>query len=231
MFNTVLYGVSEIETERSLTASGLEQTMKAGFILITTVALVTSGCATVDLQNMAGSTDATANATFETESNVVQRAVDKLRDAFASRGFGAKTSQRKMQAAADMLMNGLSARAASADEGDYAGSAMPIAIVIDDIQLARGHVEQTTRAAEIYLEVAPQTRKLDGELESLEAALLVSERATQSFQSALSDIENSDLEDFRDSVDRLRAVTDAFGARVRMANSDKLAVDAASRVG
>lgn len=205
--------------------------MRAGFILITTAALVTSGCATVDLQNMAGSTDAATSAAYETESNVVQRAVEKLRDAFDSRGFGAKSSQRKMQAAADMLMNGLSARAVSADADDYAGASKPIAIVIEDIQLARGHVEQTTRAAEIYLEVAPQTRGLDDELESLEAALLVSDRATQSFQSALSDVKNSDLEEFRASVDRLRAVTDAFGARVRMANSDKLAVDAASRVG
>lgn len=205
--------------------------MRAGFILITTAALVTSGCATVDLQNMAGSTDAATSAAYETESNVVQRAVEKLRDAFASRGFGAKSSQRKMQAAADMLMNGLSARTASADADDYVGAAKPIAVVIEDIQLARGHVEQTTRAAEIYLEVAPQTRQLDDELESLEAALLVSDRATQSFQSALSDVENSDLVEFRASVDRLRAVTDAFGVRVRIANSDKLAVDAASRVG
>jgi hypothetical protein len=205
--------------------------MKSAFILITTAALVTSGCATVDLQNMAGSSDATAIAAYEAESNVIQRAVEKLRDAFASRGFGPKTSRRKMEAAADMLMNGLSAGNASVGVDDYAEAKKSAALVIEDIRLARGHVEQTTRAAEIYLEVAPQSRKLDDELENLEAALLVSERATQSFQSALPDNENADLNDFRASVDRLRGVTDAFGDRVRMTNSDKLAVDAASRVG
>jgi hypothetical protein len=205
--------------------------MKSAFILIMTAALVTSGCATVNLQDMAGSSDATANATYEAESNVVQRAVEKLRDAFASRGFGPKTSRRKMEAAADMLMNGLSAENTSGDADDYADAKKPAALVNEDIRLARGHVDQTTRAAEIYLEVAPQSRKLDDELENLEAALLVSERAIHSFQSALPDHENADLNDFRGSVDRLRAVTDAFGDRVRITHSDKLAVDAASRVG
>lgn len=204
--------------------------MRAGFILVTTTAIVCTGCATVDLQNMAGSSDAPSTVQYETESNVVQRAVEKLRDAFASRGFGAKTSKRKMQAAADMLLNGLSARTVSSDD-DYAATARPIAAVIDDIQLARGHVEQTTRAAEVYLEVAPRNRTLDDELKSLEAALLASERATQFFQSALPDDTYADLDDLRLSVDGLRDITDAFGERVRMSNSDKLAVDAASRVG
>lgn len=205
--------------------------MRAGFVLIASTALVCTGCATVDLQNMAGSSDAPSSAQYETESNVVQRAVEKLRDAFASRGFGAKTSQRKMQAAADMLLNGLSARNVSSVDGDYAATAKPRAAVIEDIQLARGHVEQTTRAAEVYLEVASRNRSLDGELQSLEAALLASERATQFFQTALSDDKNADLDDLRLSVDGLRAVTDAFGERVRMSSSDKLALDAASRVG
>lgn len=205
--------------------------MKSAFIIITTAALVTSGCATVDLQNMAGSSDASANATYEAESNVVQRAVEKLRDAFASRGFGPKTSRRKMEAAADMLMNGLSAGNISVDADDYADAKKPTALIVEDIRLARGHVDQTTRAAEIYLEVAPQSRTLDDELENLEAALLVSERAIQSFQSALPDHESADLNDFRLSVDQLRVVTDAFGDRVRISHSDKLAVDAASRVG
>lgn len=207
--------------------------MRSGFILLTTTALLCTGCATVDLQNMAGSSDTATNTQYESESNVVQRAVEKLKSAFASRGFGAKSSQRKMQAAADMLMNGLSARNVSAADGDYTATNKTPAAVIEDIQLARRHVEQTTRAAEIYLEVAPQSRDLDDELESLEAALLTAERATQYFQSALTTDETAspDLKDLRVSVDGLRAVTDAFGARVRLSHSDKLAVDAASRVG
>lgn len=205
--------------------------MKFRFILIASTALVCAGCATVDLQNMAGSSDTVSSAQYEAESNVVQRAVEKLRAAFASRGFGAKSSQRKMQAAADMLLNGLSARNVSAANGDYAATEKPHAAVIEDIQIARGHVDQTTRAAEIYLEVASRDRGLDDELKSLEAALLASERATQFFQAALSDDTNTNLDDFRRSVDGLRAVTDAFGERVRMSHSDKLALDAASRVG
>lgn len=205
--------------------------MRSGFILIASTALICTGCATVDLQNMAGSSDTVSSAQYEAESNVVQRAVEKLRDAFASRGFGAKSSQRKMQAAADMLLNGLSARNVSSVDDDYAATEKPRTAVIEDIQIARGHVDQTTRAAEIYLEVASRDRALDDELDSLEAALLASERATKFFQVALSDDTDANLDDLRRSVDGLRAVTDAFGERVRMSHSDKLALDAASRVG
>lgn len=205
--------------------------MKIGFILIATSALVVTGCATVDLQNMAGSSAPTTTAQYETQSNVVQRSVQKLRDTFASRGFGVKSSKRKMQKAADMLMNGMSAQSVTSQDGDYASEGKTQGMIVEDIQLARGHIRQTTRAAEIYLEVAPLGHKFDDELMSLEAALLASERAVQVFETALTDDRNSELASLRVAVDGLRAVTDEFGARVRMSRSDKLAVDSASRVG
>jgi len=205
--------------------------MRTGFILIATSALVCTGCATVDLQNMAGSADVAATTQYELESNVVQRAVDKLRATFASRGFGAKSSQRKMQTAANMLLNGLSAQTVSSQDGDYDLSAKTPAMVIEDIQIARGHVEQTTRAAEVYLEVAPSGRKFDDELESLEEALLASERAVHMFDTALSTDSKAELESLRISVDSLRTITNEFGARVRTSRSNRSDVDTASSIG
>jgi len=204
--------------------------MRTGIILVAASAVFSTSCATVDLQNMAGPHDTVTSAQSESEGNVVQRAVQHLRDAFASRGFGAKSSQRKMQAAADMLLNGLSAQSLSSVDGDYATDKSP-AMILDDIQIARGHVQQTTRAAEVYLEVAASDRDLDEELQSLEAALLASERAVQMFEAVETEDTRSSLDSLRLSVDELRLVTDEFGARVRMSKSDKLGIDAASRVG
>lgn len=202
--------------------------MRIRFILIATTALVCTGCATVDLQNMAGSSDVATTTQYESESNVVQRAVDKLRTTFASRGFGAKSSQRKMHAAADMLLNGLSARSVSASDEDYAAAEKTPAMIIEDIQIARGHVEQTTRAAEVYLEVAPNGRTFDDELESLEAALLASERAVTMFDAALLSNDPVELDSLRVSVDGLRVITDEFGARVRLSRSDNSDADSTS---
>lgn len=202
--------------------------MRIRFILIATTALVCTGCATVDLQNMAGSSDVATTTQYESESNVVQRAVDKLRTTFASRGFGAKSSQRKMHAAADMLLNGLSARSVSASDEDYAAAEKTPAMIIEDIQIARGHVEQTTRAAEVYLEVAPNGRTFDDELESLEAALLASERAVTMFDAALLSDDPVELDSLRVSVDGLRVITDEFGARVRLSRSDNSDADSTS---
>ena len=198
--------------------------MKAGVSLISITALLCSGCATVNLQSMAGTPSDTNVASYEAESNVVQRAVTKLRAAFASRGFGAKTSQRKMQDAANMLLNGLSAQTVSAETvadaaDDYDATLKDIAIIKDDMRMARSHVEQTTRAAEIYLEVAPLDRDMTDELSNLEAALLASERACKIFDAALDNAESPDLIALRGSVDRLRLITDEFGARVRLANT------------
>ena len=182
-------------------------------------------CATVDLAEVA---KPRAESPQAEQTNVVQRAVAKLRTAFAQRGFGPDTSKRNMHAAADMLLNGLSQ--ADAAPARYSDTAKDAPSVIADIRLARRHIEQTTRAAEIYLEVAPRDRDLVEELRSLEAALVASEGAAQDFAAALpSGEENAELSALRTSVGSLRKVTDDFGLRVRQTRSPKIALSMASR--
>lgn len=195
--------------------------MKTGFALFCSTALFCSGCATVNLTSMAGSDDAAPTTAAEADINVVQRAVLRLRDAFASRGFGAHSSERKMQAAADMLLNGLSATQTSADDAAYGDTVRDSAMILEDIRVARVHVEQTTRAADVYLEVAPTRRNLQDELSHLEAALLASEKAAKMFGEAIVGEDPTELILLRQSVDSLREVTNEFGARVRTAKRMK----------
>lgn len=180
-------------------------------LVLTFVAATLPACATVDVASM---TAPAARAEAPAEANVVRRAVAKLKTAFTQRGFGPNASQRKMQAAADLLLNGINRDAAVAEAG-YADQTHSAAVVTADILVATRHVNQATRAAEVYLEMAPGDRRLDGELAELEAALLVSEKACKTFAKALSRDDTSELAALRSSVDDLRDVTDAFGFRVR----------------
>ena len=182
-------------------------------------------CATVDLADVA---TPRAEASEPEQTNVVQRAVAKLRAAFAQRGFGPDTSKRNMHAAADMLLNGLNTTDAAA--ASYNDTAKDAPAILADVRLARRHIEQTTRAAEIYLEVAPRDRDLIEELRSLELALVASEGAARDFATALdTETEPADLVALRGSVDSLRRVTDDFGMRVRQTRSSKIALSMASR--
>ncbi len=174
------------------------------------VAVSLPACATVNMTEVAG---ASVQSEAPRDVNVVQRAVEKLKLAFTQRGFGPKVSKAKMQAAADVLMNGINSEAANETDG-YNDVPRSPAIVTADILVAKRHVEQTTTAAEIYLDVAPRDRSLAAELASLEAALLVSEKACKTFSAALED-ETAELTSLRSSVDELRQVTNAFGYRVR----------------
>ncbi|MGB6230464.1 MAG: hypothetical protein WBF53_10100 [Litorimonas sp.] len=185
------------------------------------------GCATVDLQTMT-SASAAPSSEAKADINVVQKSVETLRAAFASRGLTERTSKRKMQAAADMLLNGLSASATQTTEAGYADGGNSRDVVLSDIVMATRHVEQTTRAAEVYLALASTQNDLSGELDSLQGALLASERASQLFAHSLSGPDAAELRLFQASIDELRSVTDEFGTMVRMRQSGKLALSAAS---
>lgn len=188
--------------------------MISRYLLISTVALSCTACATVDLQSMAGTSETTTYAS-KTETNVIMNAVARLKAVFAERGFGAETSKRKMHAAADMLMNGISAESLTEKDTPYSSEAKAVPVVLADADLAMRHVDQTRRAAEIYLDLVDPNEAVDEELESLQAALLVSERALLMFRQSLPTEHHSDLQPLRTSVDGLRDITDQFGDRVR----------------
>lgn len=200
--------------------------MSLRLTLILTAALSMSACATVDLTEVtAPKAESTAKVA---DINVVHRAASKLYAAFTNRGFVAKDSRKKMRSAATVLLKGLEDKNASSveSEGYVHKAADPVAI-LSDIRIAAGHVEQTTKAAEVFLVMAPGEKSLRKELVSLEKALIASREASQVFEDALikTSGETTAMEfvSYERSVNELRDVTNAFGDRVRESQMTKLA--------
>jgi len=197
--------------------------MKAHFriLALTTVAIFATGCATVDMTEMA--IPSAAKAAVPAERNIVLRAASKLYAAFRSKGFVAKTSRKKMQSAASILLNGLEERELTADV-DYAAQDLPRAVVIEDIAYATEYVRRTANAAEIYFDLSEGNLNLREELGELEQALLSSREAAASFAEVVGS-DSSELRSLNVEVDRLKFVTDNFGKRVR----EQAAADMAAR--
>jgi hypothetical protein len=173
--------------------------------------MAATGCATVDMTEMAMPVSAKAEA--PAEKNIVLRAASKLYSAFRSKGFVAKTSRKKMQSAASILLNGLEERELTNDAA-YADQGLGRSIVIADIAYATQHVVRTANAAEVYYELSENDRKLRKELGSLEEALLSSREAAASFKAVVG-ADSAELRTLNAEVDRLKRVTDNFGQRVR----------------
>ena len=200
--------------------------MSLRLTLILTAALSMSACATVDLTEVtAPKAESTAKVA---DINVVHRAASKLYAAFTNRGFVAKDSRKKMRSAATVLLKGLEDKNASSVETEgYVHKATDPVAILSDIRIAVGHVEQTTKAAEVYLVIAPSEKSLRKELVSLEKALIASREASQVFEDALikttGETTAMDFVSYERSVNELRDVTNAFGDRVRESQMTKLA--------
>lgn len=189
-----------------------------------TACLSISACATVDLNDVA--MQGKPSVTKVVDMNVVQRATSKLYAVFTSRGFVHKDSRKKMRSAARVLLEGLEEKdVTQAAPVGYAALATDSRVVLSDLRIASSHVEQTTKAAEVYLAMAPAEKKLRKELVSLEKSLIASREAAVIFEEALVKTSGraSDREflSFKKSVNELRDVTNAFGDRVREAQLRK----------
>lgn len=191
------------------------------------MSLSVSGCATVNLNELAR--PAESKVVNETEKNVVQRAAQSLNMVFRDRGFVANVSRKRLQSAASVLLNGLEDKQIIEPETvGYVAMSKPADTVVSDIIFARSYIDRTVAAAEIYLEIASAKRDLRDELSSLEKALLASTEASDVFEqslkgAALHEDGGSELAIFETSVANLRAITDEFGARVRVRDTEKLA--------
>lgn len=200
--------------------------MSLRLTLILSAALSLSACATVDLTEATAAKSSSATSTADV--NVVQRAASKLYAAFSNRGFVAKDSRKKMRSAARILLKGLEDKSSTSVETlGYVSLATDPVVVLSDIRLAGTHVEQTTKAAEVYLAMAPSERSLRKELVSLEKALISSREALQVFEDALIKTKGEttamDFTSYKQSVNELRDVTNAFGDRVRESQMTKVA--------
>ncbi len=194
--------------------------LKLSIILLSCLSI--SACATIDLDEMAAKNQPTKAATLDI--NVVQRAASKLYAAFSSKGFVAKDSKKRMQSAARILLKGLEEKDVTDQDMSYAANISDPEIILSDIRLASRHVEQTTKAAEVYLAMAPVETSMRPELNSLEKALLASREAEHVFEDALINsgaaVSLIELKNYSASVRELSEITNAFGDRVRESQSN-----------
>lgn len=184
-----------------------------------------SACTTVDMSAM-GSGASLGTSTADSGPNVIEKATAQLFAAFSSKGWSTHSSRKRMQSAASILLNGLEDKSLSAQPSRYMA---PDAMTLDnDIRMAAGHIDQTVKAAEIFLATAAADEDVRDELVDLEQALLASRQAQKVFAEV--DGEASQLIDLSLTVERLRDVTDEFGRRVRRAQNRNVAAMSGDRV-
>ncbi len=202
--------------------------MKAKIALLTIVAVLATGCATVDLGSVGTSVSAAPTAS-KTKVNVVQRAASKLYAAFTTKGWVTKVSRKRVQSTASVLLRGLDSETPNGPLNAYAAKAGSLSDIRADIYSAQQHVDQTTKAAEVYLAMAFDNTNLREELASLQKALIASRQAELVFKSAFEakgmgtksmDTDGA-LVAYSKTVDRLRDVTDIFGDRVRRGTANQ----------
>ncbi|MEP6342269.1 MAG: hypothetical protein ABJ275_03065 [Maricaulaceae bacterium] len=185
-----------------------------------------SACATVDVTSMGSAEQETVNVETVDTGNIITRTVKRLHQAFVNKGWSEDVSQEKTQSAANVLLNGLE----DIDPTDVAPRELTYTNADDllsDIKTARYHLSQTTKAAEVYLDVASSDSDLSGELKQLQKALHDSETAHENFikQKKYSTAIEHEIMYYASEVEKLRAVTNDFGDIVR---ARRLAVMAAS---
>ncbi|PHS77324.1 MAG: hypothetical protein COB56_03695 [Robiginitomaculum sp.] len=176
-----------------------------------------SACTTVDLTQVAVTQPQTASE--KVEQNVVERTSLSLTRMFHAKGWCKSDPAEKTKTATNVLLNGMD----TDSEANHAHTLIPVTLtqLISDMTEANYQVEQTTKAAEVYLVVADDIAELDKELSQLEAALLSSREAQAGFVktvNALTDKNHATqqrLEDISKSIDNLKTVTDAYGDRTR----------------
>ena len=188
--------------------------------LVVIVAIVSGGlsaCTTVDLTQVAVNQPKISNE--NTEQNVVERASLSLTSMFHAKGWCKSDPAEKTRTATNVLLNGMD----TDNQAKNTSMVTPVNMnqLITDITVANYQVEQTTKAAEVYLVVADDMAELDKELSQLEAALLSSRQAQAGFvknANTLSDIDHTThqkLEDISKSISSLKIITDAYGDRIR----------------
>lgn len=190
--------------------------MKLKFALLTVACFSMSACATVDMTSMAGQTNGTKSTAVQT--NVVQRAAKKLYAAFVTKGWAAKSSRKRVQSTANVLLKGLEPQTKAQQSGEYSNTVPSYTVLAADIRAADQYVSQTVKAAEVYLSISEGDVNMRSELSSLEKALIAARQAEIVFDSALVRLnraDDADFESFKTQVNMLREITDQYGDRVR----------------
>ncbi len=176
-----------------------------------------AACSTVDLSQVALSKPEAEPAA--PRQSVVERAATRMTKTFEAKGWCDKVEDDKTARFASVLVNGLPTK----PEPEATSVRSPAALkqLRRDIYLASRHIDQTTKAAEVFLSVNSRADELEHELGGLETALSVARQAETRFKArAGAELSASLSRDFTRldaHIQRLQNVTDAYGRAVRLA--------------
>lgn len=191
-----------------------------------TAILSLSACATV---NVSAIGDTTSNVEAEDvvdSGNVITRTAKRLYQVFVDKGWYEETSRKRINTATNVLLNGLKDVEVDVETGSEV-TYISTDHFLDEVKTARYHLTQTTKAAEVYLDIASSDADLNGELKQLQKALHVSEKAHEHFsnQKVESTVAVAEINSFAEDIETLRHVTNDFGDIVR---ARQIAVKSAS---
>ena len=182
-----------------------------GALILITTGL--SACTTVDLSQVAINSEPEKVAPVQ--QNVVERSAKALTAKFQDSGWCSASPQEKTQTAASVLLNGIDSESTPISPTYKAAKSSQLA---SHLLEANRHVEQTTKAAEVYLSMY-ENSSLDLELSVLETALLSAREAEKRFGLEAVKYNNETIQSryviLQNSVDELKTVTDSYGERIR----------------
>ncbi|MBL4870449.1 MAG: hypothetical protein JKX72_05800 [Robiginitomaculum sp.] len=174
-----------------------------------------SACTTVDLSQVSLEKSRQTKPLAAVQ-NVVEKASRSMAALFVSKGWCKDSAANPTQTAASVLLNG---KVNNIENDIETVKNMGSRQLSADINLAKNHIAQTTKAAEIFLTTADEFSELDKELSMLEAALLSAKEAETKFGKIIILTANSknqeELEELKISIGKLKKVTDAYGDRTR----------------
>lgn len=174
--------------------------------------LVLPGCTTVDLSQVREATRPVQET--KPSLNVAERAASRLTTVFRTKGWTQAGPREKTQTAASVLLNGYKAIGPKP-----AAPSISLATLSADLALATDYIDQATKAAEIYMDMAEPNANFDQELSLLETAYLSAKDAERKFTAIVSQSghpgHDSSLAALAVSLGGLKSVTDIYGERIR----------------
>lgn len=194
--------------------------MSLRLLFLTALSLSVTGCATVDIADVA-SGGQVQTVEVASEKNVVIKATDALDQNFKNKGWVQAPAVERFRSAANVLLRGKKKEDAHTDSVYVASNSKHVTLIAlrQHILEAGKDVAKTVKAAEIYLDMSEVQADLKPELKALETAYMSSRRAEDWFEKSLKKIDGADVETelsaFAASVDRLRESTNQYGQRVR----------------
>lgn len=175
-----------------------------------------SACATVDVTAIGDTKSDVKTVEFVETGNVITRTAKRLYQVFVAKGWYEDTSRKRVNTATNVLLNGLKDVEVDVETGSQVTYTSTDEF-LNEIKTARYHLTQTTKAAEVYLDIASSDADLTGELKQLQKSLHVSEKVHENFsnQQNESALVETELNSFAVDIETLRQVTNDFGDVVR----------------